>query len=50
MKERLIEWGVNALVFGMILSIPAIIFAAFYFDNGSLLWWLALPIIFFMAG
>ena len=50
MKERLIEWGVNTLVLGMVLSIPTLIFAAFYFHNGNLVWWIALPIIFFMAG
>lgn len=44
------DWGINILVFGMAFSIPAIIFAAFYFDDGDLLYWLALPIIFFMAG
>ena len=45
-----IKWPINALVIGMVASVPAIIFAAFYFNNGDLLWWLALPVIFFMAG
>lgn len=49
-KTKLIDIAVNALVIGMALSIPALIFSAFYFNNGNLLWWIVVPIIFFMAG
>lgn len=48
--QLLTKWALNALVVGMALSIPALIFAAFYFDNGELLYWIVIPIIFFMAG
>lgn len=48
--QLLSKFGIYVLVYGMALSVPALIFAAYYFDNGNLLWWIALPIIFFMAG
>lgn len=50
MTDLLIDFFVKALVIVAALSIPALIFAAFWFDNGDLLLWLAVPIIFFMAG
>lgn len=46
----LMKWSVNALVAVMAASIPTLIFCAFYFNNGDLLWWIVIPIIFFMAG
>jgi len=42
--------AVNLLVYGMLFSIPTLIFSAFWFNNGNLLGWLAIPLIFFMAG
>lgn len=41
---------VNAFVIGMAASIPALCLAAWYFQNAKLLFWIALPVIFFMAG
>lgn len=41
---------VTALVVSAAISIPALGFAAWYFNDGELLYWIALPMIFFMAG
>jgi hypothetical protein len=48
--RKLVDIVVYVLVYGMVASVPALIFSAFWFNDGDLLWWLAVPIIFFMAG
>jgi len=49
-QSKLMDAGITALVIGAVLSIPVLIFCAFWFNNGNLLWWIVLPLIFFMAG
>lgn len=40
----------RALTYGMAWSIPAAIIAGLWFNNGYLLAWIVVPIIFFAAG
>jgi hypothetical protein len=49
-QSKLIDAAIMALVYGAVLSIPALIFSAWWFSAPALLFWLALPLIFFMAG
>jgi len=50
MKSKLIDIAVYVLVFGMLTSIPVLIFSSFWFNDGNLLFWIVIPLIFFMAG
>lgn len=45
-----VRWTVGVLVIGAALSVPALAFSAWYFQNPDLLFWIAVPIILFMAG
>ena len=47
---KLSDIAIGVLVYSAVLSIPALIFAAFWFNDGNLLFWIAIPLIFFMAG
>jgi hypothetical protein len=49
-QSKLIDAAIMALVYGALLSIPALIFSSWWFSNPTLLLGLALPLIFFMAG
>lgn len=42
--------AINALVIGMAASIPALCFAAWWFNSSKLLFWIVVPVAFFMAG
>ncbi len=48
--DRKADLLVSGLVYGMLAVMPGAPLAAWWFDNGDLLWLLAAPAIFFLAG
>ena len=50
MMTKMTGYAIDAMVIIVALSIPALVFAAFWYDNINYLWLAVVPFIFFMAG
>ena len=49
-RDRVIGHAISVLVVAAALSIPGLLFAAWWFDDASLAAWAVVPFIIFMAG
>jgi len=49
-KDKAIDHAISVLVIAAALSIPSLLFAAYWFNDGTIAAWAIIPFIFFMAG
>ena len=49
-KDKAIDHAITVIVIVAKLSIPSLLFAAYWFNDGRIAAWAIIPFIFFMAG